>query len=134
MSDRENFKDDLMEEVEAVINRLPAERLGEGIAYIQERQRSRHDEERQRMLEKFREEAARFGMQVELKPMGGSGRGRRGQTSGKSVAPKYRGPNGETWSGRGIPPKWLTALEASGRNREEFKITEQKSGWAGSPL
>src|SRR5215212_683649 len=101
MSDGQDFKDDLMAEVESVIDRLPMERLGEVISYIQERQRSRHDEERQRMLEKFREEAARFGMQVELKPMGGSGRGRRAQTSGKSVAPKYRGPNGETWSGRG---------------------------------
>src|SRR5215217_3282169 len=104
--------DDLMALVEAAIDRVPMERLGEVVSYVQERQRSRHDEERQRMLEKFREEAARFGMQVKLEPMGAPGRGRRGQSSGKMVQPKYRGPNGETWSGRGIPPKWLTALEA----------------------
>ena len=27
-----------------------------------------------------------------------------------NLAPKYKGPNGETWSGRGAPPKWLTDL------------------------
>jgi DNA-binding protein H-NS len=125
--------DDLMAQAEAVIDRLPTERLGELITYIQQQQRSRQDEERTRLLEQWREEAARLGYQVRLEPIGAPS-GRRRQSSGKTIAPKYRGPNGETWSGRGIPPKWLTALEATGRNREEFKITEQKSGWAGSPL
>ena len=35
---------------------------------------------------------------------------------------KYRGPNGEEWSGRGRTPNWLAALEAEGRGREEFLI------------
>ena len=35
---------------------------------------------------------------------------------------KYRGPNGEEWSGRGRMPTWLVALEAEGRKREEFLI------------
>lgn len=39
------------------------------------------------------------------------------------VAAKYRGPNGETWSGRGRSPKWLEALEAQGRQRAEFSIS-----------
>lgn len=38
------------------------------------------------------------------------------------VAAKYRGLNGETWSGRGKAPRWLTNLEAQGRNRDEFLI------------
>lgn len=41
---------------------------------------------------------------------------------GGTVAPKYRGPNGETWSGRGRQPKWLTALVNNGRQLEEFEI------------
>ena len=40
-----------------------------------------------------------------------------------AVAAKYRGPNGETWSGRGRAPKWLEALEAQGRPRAEFSIS-----------
>lgn len=35
----------------------------------------------------------------------------------------YRGPNGETWSGRGLMPRWLAALVAEGQDKEAFKIT-----------
>jgi DNA-binding protein H-NS len=38
------------------------------------------------------------------------------------VAAKYRGPNGETWSGRGLTPKWLAALIAQGQSKESFAI------------
>ena len=41
---------------------------------------------------------------------------------GVKRAAKYRGPNGEEWSGRGRTPKWLAVLEAEGRGREEFLI------------
>ncbi len=41
---------------------------------------------------------------------------------GAKRAAKYRGPNGEEWSGRGRMPKWLTVLEAEGRKREEFRV------------
>ena len=41
---------------------------------------------------------------------------------GAKRAAKYRGPNGEEWSGRGRTPKWLAVLEAEGRGREEFLI------------
>lgn len=40
-----------------------------------------------------------------------------------SVPAKYRGPNGETWSGRGLAPRWLTALLSQGRRKEEFVIS-----------
>ena len=38
------------------------------------------------------------------------------------VAAKYRGPNGEAWSGRGLTPRWLAALLAQGKTKEEFAI------------
>ncbi len=41
---------------------------------------------------------------------------------GQVVAAKYRGPNGETWSGRGLAPRWLAALLATGRTKEDFAI------------
>lgn len=47
---------------------------------------------------------------------------KRGAKLGGTVAAKYRGPNGETWSGRGLMPKWLSALVAQGRSKEEFAI------------
>lgn len=43
----------------------------------------------------------------------------------RAVAPKYRHPQtGETWSGRGKAPRWLTAEEAGGATRESFLIKE----------
>jgi DNA-binding protein H-NS len=35
---------------------------------------------------------------------------------------KYRGPNGETWTGRGLAPKWLSALIAQGHKKEDYFI------------
>jgi DNA-binding protein H-NS len=46
------------------------------------------------------------------------------KVSKKPVAAKYRGPNGEIWSGRGLTPKWLTALVAQGQSIETFAIHE----------
>ncbi len=40
----------------------------------------------------------------------------------KPVAAKYRGPNGETWSGRGLTPRWLSMLIAQGQSKESFVI------------
>jgi DNA-binding protein H-NS len=36
---------------------------------------------------------------------------------GKSVAPKYQNPtnHAETWTGRGIAPKWIQALKVDGK-------------------
>jgi DNA-binding protein H-NS len=39
-----------------------------------------------------------------------------------TVAAKYRGPNGETWSGRGLTPRWLASLLAQGQKKEDFVI------------
>jgi len=52
---------------------------------------------------------------------GGSGR-RAHALKGRKVPPKYRGPQGETWTGRGLAPRWLTALEEKGKKRDSFLI------------
>lgn len=38
------------------------------------------------------------------------------------VPAKFRGPNGETWSGRGLTPRWLATLVAQGQSKESFAI------------
>lgn len=53
------------------------------------------------------------------------GRARKGSSSAtKPAAAKYRGPNGETWSGRGLTPRWLTALLSQGQTKEQFAIND----------
>ncbi|MFZ0457463.1 MAG: H-NS family nucleoid-associated regulatory protein [Rhodoplanes sp.] len=55
-----------------------------------------------------------------------TGRAERASTlRGVKVAPKYRGPGGETWAGRGAKPKWLTALLKEGHSLEEFGIASK---------
>ncbi len=44
--------------------------------------------------------------------------------TGAPVAPKFRGPQGETWSGRGLMPRWLSALVAQGQPKENFAIKD----------
>ena len=56
--------------------------------------------------------------------------GRAGRVSamkGRKVAPKYRGPGGETWAGRGATPRWLAALLKEGHSLEEFLIGSGRS-------
>ena len=42
--------------------------------------------------------------------------------SSQPVAAKFHGPNGETWSGRGLTPKWLASLVAQGHSKESFAV------------
>jgi len=55
--------------------------------------------------------------------IGGARVARRGSTlKGTKVLPKYRGPSGETWAGRGARPRWLVAAIKGGKKLEDFLI------------
>ncbi len=41
---------------------------------------------------------------------------------GRKVPPKYRGPSGDTWAGRGARPRWLVAAIKEGKKLDEFLI------------
>jgi DNA-binding protein H-NS len=41
---------------------------------------------------------------------------------GIKVAAKYRGPDGDTWAGRGATPRWLKAAIKEGGKLEDFLI------------
>ncbi len=57
---------------------------------------------------------------------GGKGSARKSATksvkSGNPAPAKFMGPNGETWSGRGLMPRWLAALVAQGQSKADFAI------------
>jgi DNA-binding protein H-NS len=53
----------------------------------------------------------------------GSQRRKPSANAGKKVPPKYRDPaTGDTWTGRGLKPKWLVAALDSGRSLSEFAL------------
>jgi len=59
-----------------------------------------------------------------LADLGGKSGGKAPSASaGRKVAPKYRNSaTGETWTGRGLQPKWVQAAVASGKKLEDFAI------------
>lgn len=65
-------------------------------------------------LDKIRSLMSEFGISVD-----DLGTKRKSQILKKSgtVEAKFRGPNGETWTGRGRQPRWI------GEDREKFRIT-----------
>jgi len=59
--------------------------------------------------------------------------GRRSAMKGVKVPPKYRGPGGETWAGRGATPRRLSALLKEGHSVEEFAIAKGRNRAAAAP-
>ena len=58
------------------------------------------------------------------------GRGGRSALKGRKVPPKYRGPSGETWAGRGARPRWLVAAIKGGKRLDDFLIDKSaRKGW-----
>ena len=43
----------------------------------------------------------------------------------KKATPKYRGPDGTTWCGRGARPRWLVEAMQSGKKAEDFLIAAE---------
>jgi DNA-binding protein H-NS len=68
-------------------------------------------------IQEIRDKMAAYGITLaDLR--GGRGKGKR-----SAVAPKYRNnKTGDTWSGRGKPPRWLVEAEKGGASRERFLI------------
>jgi DNA-binding protein H-NS len=50
-----------------------------------------------------------------------------GTPKDKQAPAKYRGPNGESWSGRGLKPRWLVAEINAGKTKEDFLIEKVTS-------
>jgi DNA-binding protein H-NS len=46
----------------------------------------------------------------------------RSALKGRKVPPKYRGPSGETWAGRGARSRWLVAAVKGGKKLDDFLI------------
>ena len=73
----------------------------------------------------MQQQLTRLGRWGGRKPGTDVGNGRRRSTlKGRKVAPKYRGPGGVTWAGRGARPRWLAAAIKGGKKLEDFLITK----------
>jgi DNA-binding protein H-NS len=77
-------------------------------------------------ISEIKEKIRAYGLTAEdLGLARGAPRGPR--TKAAPAAAKYRGPNGETWSGgRGRKPQWVTEALKQGRKLEEFEIRSSR--------
>jgi DNA-binding protein H-NS len=80
--------------------------------------------ERRRELESELSKLSGFGGRGKAKFAGGGARG--------PVAPKYRNPENpaETWAGRGLKPRWLSAAIKGGKKLDDFLIPGATNGSA----
>jgi len=103
------------------IDNLSLADLTELAARVQKAIAAKKDEERGETLNALKALASSKGYSLE-ELLGKSAGGRRRQRSDKGVKlkPKYIGPNGEIYTGRGPTPKWLKSLERKGEKREKF--------------
>jgi DNA-binding protein H-NS len=77
--------------------------------------------ERANAIAKVRALMAEYGLSIA--DLGAKPASRRGASKGSKVAAKYRDKaTGDSWSGRGLQPKWLKAALASGRKLSEFAV------------
>jgi len=65
---------------------------------------------REEALQELRTKAAVMGFSMETVLL---------RTNG-AAKPKYRGPNGETWTGKGKRPGWIKAIVEGGGNIEDY--------------
>jgi DNA-binding protein H-NS len=75
-------------------------------------------------IEKVRSLMAEYGLTAaDLAGRVSTATRRTSSAKGGKVAPKYRdATTGETWSGRGLQPKWLKAALAAGRQLSDFTV------------
>ena len=81
-------------------------------------------QERGDAVEKVRALMAEYGLTVaDLGHRQPAGKAKKAKATGNKVAAKYRNAStGESWSGRGLQPRWLKAALASGRKLGDFAV------------
>ena len=110
--------------IKSAMEKMSVQELTALIHAVEEKRREKLEAAKQELIAEFRAKASELGLSFEaLLPRAGpqKARARKSEKNAPAKVPaKFRGPNGEEWSGRGRLPNWLSALEADGRKREEF--------------
>ncbi len=104
------------------IDHLTLNELNKLIEQAEALRESRKEDAKTEFMDKMRKEALAAGLSLDAL-MGRAPSGRRKRSdAGVKLKPKFVGPNGETYTGRGPTPKWLKDLEAKGVNRNKYLV------------
>ena len=121
-------EEDLLHLLDEILNRLPVRDLVTARIAVEAKRQEKLEEAKRTVLEEMRGKLEELDLTLEdvlQRPSRRGGSRRRRREAGHAAPVKYRGPNGETWSSRGRVPQWLRELEAQGRNRDEFLVSEE---------
>ena len=111
-------------------------KLRQQIAEMEKHAAELQKKNRPAVLAELREQMAAYGITAEelsrppakvAKPRGPLARAASPAKAKKPGVPspmKYRGPEGQGWTGHGTAPRWLNDLVAAGQTREDFLINQ----------
>ena len=102
------------------IDGLSVAELDTLIERAEDLRQQKQEEARISFMNEMRAKASELGIDLDVS-VGRGGRRKRSD-AGVKLKPKFIGPNGETYTGRGPTPKWLKDLEAKGVNRNKFLV------------
>jgi len=106
-------------------------KLRQQIAEMQKQADQLQKQNRTAVLAQLREQMAAYGITAEelsrpapktRSPKPPAPSPSKGKKPAAALAAKYRGPQGQEWSGRGPAPRWLSALLVDGKTREDFLV------------
>jgi DNA-binding protein H-NS len=120
-----NDSDRTLTNILAALPKLTADELNKVSEAIEAVRIENATTRREALLAEFQEKAAALGLSLDdlmKKPQATKAKNVRAKSK---VAPKYRAPNGDEWTGRGRPPKWIAVLEAEGKRREDYLIDKK---------
>lgn len=107
------------------LDALSVPELNALIGAAEEKRKEKLDDAKSALMEEFSRKAAELGVTVnELYGRSAELAGPRSRKprkdAGQPAGVKYRGPLGETWSGRGRRPGWLNEALARGKSVADF--------------
>src|SRR5690348_17325361 len=112
------------DKIRALVYNLSAQELEELINVATGRKNEEMANARASFLGEVKARAATLGISLaDLVGLGSRKQAGGTKATGSAAVAKYRNPKtGETWSGRGRPPRWISELEAKGSNRQEVAV------------
>ena len=98
---------------------LSEEELESVIAQAQQTLIEKKNNKRKEVIAEIKALAASINLSIEIK-----GDAKKNPTKNSKIAAKYHNPEdpSQTWSGRGLTPKWMQALIAGGYNKRDLEI------------
>jgi DNA-binding protein H-NS len=118
-----------VDDVLAAFDRMSVGELRQIVSASEAEIRDKAENVMRALKEEVERRAADLGVTVRdlfgepVQPAAKRGRGKAAKKAdGDGPAPKYKGPDGELWSGCGRMPKWLQLAQAEGKSKDDFLI------------